>query len=321
MEKDTKSLFKGAASLLSDGASLVTPPDTGHELEAKDAIKGFMRSGNQSDMKNEKDQKVSTNDNIKTPSEKKHNDPFKVSPPFVKKEIATAKSEMKPTNEKLDSNKKTPAQSTVRKALQKQGYSIFEMYLVALNVFLSLGILYTIYIISSAAYSLHNPGSTLTLDVAFQLAKNVYDEQTPIIIEHCRKNLTSIVQYFENSPKHLEETIAMIKTFFMNSPKYFEDTIAMARIHFENSPKYFEDTIAMIKTHFESSPKYFDDMITMIKTFYPATITFINQCYEKMLISVSSFYVYYMIPVWETLFDQISEIYEDFSQTMETIST
>jgi hypothetical protein len=62
-------------------------------------------------------------------------------------------------------------------------------------------------------------------------------------------------------------------------------------------------------------------MITMIKIFYAASITFINQCYEKILLSISPFYVSYMIPLWETLFDQISEIYEDFSQTMKTIST
>jgi hypothetical protein len=303
-KNDTKLLLKGATSLLPDGASLVKSAGTGHEFETKNAIKGFVKSENQLGMKNEKDRKAFTNDSIKTPFGNKHNDPsFQVTPLIAEKEKATANSELKPVKVKLDSNKNIPSQTTVKKTFQKPGYSIFEMYLVALNVLLSLGILYTICTIIPAAYALQNPGSTLTFNDIHQLAKNIYDEQTPIIIEHCRKNLTSIVLHFENSPKYFEQTIAMIKTFFENSPKHFADTTAVIQIHFENCPKYFEDTI------------------TTIKMFFVVAVVFFNQYYEKMLLFVSTFYIDYMIPMWETLFEQISEVYEDFSQTMKTINT
>lgn len=303
-KKETKLLLKGATLMLPDGASLVKSAGTGHEFETKNAIKGFVRSENQLDTKSEKDKKAFTNDSSKTPFGNKHKDPsFQVTPLIAEKEKATANSESKPVKVKLDSNKNIPSQTVVKNTFQKPGYSIFEIYLVALNVMLSLGILYTICSIIPAAYALQNPGSTLKFNDIHQLAKSIYDEQTPIIIEHCRKNLISIVLHFENCPKYFEQTIAMIKTFFENSPQHFADTIAMIQILFENCPKYFEDTI------------------TAIKIFFVVAVAFFNQYYAKMLLFVSTFYIDYLIPMWETFFDQISEVYEDFSQTIKTINT
>lgn len=270
MENDTKLLLKKATAMLPDGSSLVPPVVAEQESEAKNAIKGFVMSENEVEMKNKRDRKILKYDSIKTPSENKNNHPrIDITNITVEKEIAAKRIDLKPIKENLNSKHplNPPSQKSVRKTLQKPGWSVFEMYLVALNIFLSLGILYTLSSIISAVYSLNNPGSSITLNDVYQLAKSMYHQQTPIITEYCRKSLTS------------------------------------ASIHFENSPKYFEN------------------VITIIEIGYVNAIALTSQYYKNTILSVSEFYVTDMIPLWDTIFEQISECYEDFTRTMKTINT
>lgn len=105
-----------------------------------------------------------------------------------------------------------------KKTNSKQNYSAFEMYLVVLNIFLSLGILCSIGGVVVAAYTIKNPDTPFSFGEIYQEAFNQLSDLKPVVIQHYNDSLVVITRYYENTT--IESTTSLFEKLFGNTKNF-----------------------------------------------------------------------------------------------------
>jgi hypothetical protein len=236
MEKSPKSLLKGATSKLHDGASLTYSARNEYDTNtngAKAAIKGFIKVE-----KTEVD-KTSNKKDLTTDSTSDDKQFLTASEIPQIANIAIKKS-----NEKKQ--EKPTIDIKYKKLQQRPGWSAFEIYLIAINVFLSVGILCTVCGILSAAYSLQHPGSSLFTTDIYRKAVEIFEPFTTIAIKHYDSAVASISLYCNDG-------IDFIKPYYENAvvfvSTFYEDNLAsMSTNVIQHVKELYEDLMIMIGT-------------------------------------------------------------------------
>lgn len=242
MNRTPRALLKGASSILSEGGSLTSNGVEYESREAKDAIKGFVKDEN----------KTKVDGLAKVPSGVKEN---------IDKPTPVSK-------EPLNITKKVPqvvdTRSTPTAPLRKagSGRTYFEAYLILLNIFLFLGILFTVSSVSFAVYTKENELSSspllfadivdsisiklssIWLTVYFSFANFNFSETKQFLIEHGS-------DFIANFSDNAADLFATLSNFFQdltgNFPEYATDFTNSA---LDSAAILYDDSMSFLTSMF-----------------------------------------------------------------------
>ena len=232
MNRTPRALLKGASSILAEGGSLTSNGVEYEVSEAKDAIKGFVH------IKDDKLKKDFQNSKIQN-DEKENINASTGSSNSIKKLI---------TKEIIKAESKIPPTVSKEKILhQNSSWSAFEVYLVVLNVLLSLGILSTIICIALTIWLADGQMSSFAPALVFASALNSILEAVTTLLSSFQETLSSI-----SIPSF--ESILLLPQSISNS-EYVSNLVPYA---FD-----LKDSIL------ESAAVLYDDSYTFLQSLFP----------------------------------------------------
>jgi hypothetical protein len=178
MNRTPRALLKGASSILAEGGSLTSNGVEYEASEAKDAIKGFVHIKDDKLKKDFQNSKIQNDEkgNISAPTGSSDD----IKKPIIAKEAVKAES-------------KIPVTITKEKILHhNSSWSFFEVYLVVLNVLLSLGILSTIICIGLTLWLTDGQMSSFAPALIFASALNSVLETVTTVLSSLQETLSTI---------------------------------------------------------------------------------------------------------------------------------
>lgn len=242
MNRTPRALLKGASSILTEGGSLTSNGVEYESREAKEAIKAFVKD----------EKKTKVDGTAKAPSEVKESID---KPSTIKKKPSDITKEVPHIADKRSTPKLLP-----RKSGSTRTY--FEAYLVILNIFLFLGILFTVSTVSFAIYTKQNELSStpllfadmvdsfthilsnVWLNVHFSLANFNFSETTQFLTQYAS-------DFFHNFSGNAAVIFAVIckhvQDLMVNFPEYATDFTNSA---LDSAAILYDDSISLLTSMF-----------------------------------------------------------------------
>jgi hypothetical protein len=242
MNRTPRALLKGASSILSEGGSLTSNGVEYESREAKDAIKGFVKDENK--MKVDSVAKVSSEvkEKIDKPS------PVSKEPLIITKKVLQV----------VD----TRSISSVPLRKARSGRTYFEAYLILLNIFLFLGILFTVSSVSFAIYTKQNElssspvlfedifdsislkFSSVWLNINFYFANFNFSETKEFLIQY---GSDFIANFSDNATDLFDALNKFIQDLMVNFPVYATDFTNSA---LDSAAILYDDSISFLTSMF-----------------------------------------------------------------------
>ena len=233
MNRTPRALLKGATSILYEGGSLTTNGAEYESTEAKDAIKGFVKD---------------------------HNPKMPAADQSTPKQADTATKSATTTTSAPKEKEQKPSVRKSKGRVSQSSWSFFEIYLVALNMFLSLGIICTIVGVIVANYASKNPESPLSLTL---LLSNAVED----VSRYFAAIIRDIVEFFVTfdiatqtnnltvqSSAIFKNISAFITDLIRNYPQYIEHFSIDLMFYMNNLSDYlavlYDDTVSNISALF-----------------------------------------------------------------------
>ena len=233
MNRTPRALLKGASSILAEGGSLTSNGVEYEASEAKDAIKGFVHIKDDKLKKDFQNSKIQNDEkgNINAPTGSSDD----IKKPITAKEVVKAES-------------KIPVTITKEKILHhNSSWSFFEVYLVVLNVLLSLGILSTIICIGLTLWLTDGQMSSFAPALIFASALNSVLETVTTVLSSLQETLSTI-----SIPSY--ESILLLPQTFSES---------------EFVSNFVPYALDLKDSFLESAAVLYDDSYTFLQSLFP----------------------------------------------------
>lgn len=243
MNRTPRALLKGASSILSEGGSLTSNGVEYESREAKDAIKGFVKDENKTKVDSVAKVPSGVKENIDKPS------PISKEPLNIIKKVP-----------QVVDTRPTPS-PPLRKA--GSGRTYFEAYLILLNIFLFLGILFTVSSVSFAVYTKQNELSSSPLlfaDIVDSISIKLSSIWLTVYFSFANFNFSETKQFLiENGSDFMANFSDNAADFFAALSKFFQDLMV-------NFPEYATD---FTNSALDSAAILYDDSMSFLTSMFP----------------------------------------------------
>lgn len=243
MNRTPRALLKGASSILTEGGSLTSNGVEYESREAKDAIKAFVKDENKTKVDGVANVSREVKESIDKPS------PVKKEPSIIPKKV-------------LQVVETRPIPSVpLRKT--GSGRTYFEAYLVLLNIFLFLGILFTVSSVSFAIYTKQNELSSSPLlfadiidSISFQLSSVWLSINFYFANFNFSETKQFLMQYASDFLANFSDNAADLFAAFS---KFIQDLMV-------NFPEYATD---FTNSALDSAAILYDDSMSFLTSMFP----------------------------------------------------